>query len=94
MRIALLLAFLLTIPAFAHAQRGSEAGSQSSQMAPSSGNTGGANNGTGTTGSPSHDAGSARSKATPSTIKTDGSNRGGSGAKENDPALGGGTQSK
>ncbi len=89
----MILAILLA-PAAVWAQSSSEAGSQSSRMAPPSGNTGAANNGTGTAGSLSHDAGSASSKATPSTIKTDGANSGVTGPKENDPALGGGTQSK
>jgi hypothetical protein len=94
MRTILILAAILVPLATAHAQSNSEATHQSSPMAPPSGNTGPANNGAGTAGSLTHDAGSASSKATPSTIKTDGSNSGASGPKENDPALGGGSQSK
>jgi hypothetical protein len=90
----MILAATLLASTVAQAQNGSEANHQSSPMTPPSGNTGPANNGPGTAGSLAHNAGSASSKASPSTIKTDGSNSGASGPKENDPALGGGAQSK
>lgn len=70
--------------------------SQSSTMAPPSGNRDGANNGIGTSGSLDHNDGTASSTVnganSPVARGAQGSNRGAGGAIENDPALGGGKQ--
>lgn len=93
------LAFSMALPAVmtAWAQpASSEAGSQSSNMAPATGNNGAANNGVGTSGSLDHDAGKASSTVAGMGGAKAGvggnSSKATGGAVESDPALGGGKQ--
>ena len=97
---ALLLGISSSIVPPALAQTGKAPGEKdSSNMGPSSGNTGGANNGVGTSGSLDHDAGKASSTVAGvnggKTSFGGGASAPGAGGKiESDPTQGGGDQPK